>query len=257
MRWIATLGLASALAGTAGCGDDTFSQGRADSGAAVPDAGISDPLPFQVGWRFKYRAQLNYRTSAAAGDSKDAIYELVETITSVDDRGALGESTLTITATGAQVFRQNWDPTAGVHSWVAAAGPANDNDQVSPAPTVVALARAPDEPPIAATKRLPLDDLFFLDLRRSEALKTAFFERYTSLGPRFIAPDDDPQGRWVLGLDGDDPSMEFYPAAARHRTLSLAYDPRGFLKEIRETLGNPQAPNTPNGSFTLTLLEGP
>jgi hypothetical protein len=209
--------------------------------------------------RFVYRGQLNYRTRAQGGDSRDAIYDLSVLITAVDDRGALGESTVTITATGARSFQQNWDPSAGVHSWVAGAGPCNDGDQVSAAPTVVALTQAPVEPPLPPQKRLPLDQLFFLDLRRAESLRTAFFDRHTGLGPRFVPPSNDPGGRWVLGLDGDDPTMDFYPDGAKHRTLSLAYDPRGFLVEIRETLGTTAIASAPNGSFTLTMtsMQGP
>jgi hypothetical protein len=51
--------------------------------------------------------------------------------------------------------------------------------------------------------------------------------------------------------------MEFYPENARRRQLSLAYDPRGWLVEISETLGDTNLPNSPNGRFTLTLIEGP
>lgn len=206
--------------------------------------------------RFSYRAILTHRSRSVGGTEKNAQYALTYTITGVDDRGPDGDSTLTVTATGAQTFRQNWDPTAGAHSWVAGAGPANDADQVAAGPVTVDLSATPSEPPLSP-KSLPLGDLFFLDLRQEEAIRTAFFEAHDGIGPRFVAPDDEPRGLWMIGLEGDDPTMEFYPDAVRRRRLELAYDPRGWLVEIRETLGDPSTPNTPNASFTLTLVRGP
>jgi hypothetical protein len=239
----------------AACGDDPLTTPRRDSGVLAPDSGSTDPLAFQVGMRFKYEALLTYRTRNIGGTEKSARYELVLRIVEVDDRGPSGESTVTITATGAQTFAQNWDRTAGAHSWVSGAGPSDRDDQVSAAPTPVSLSRAPEEPPIQ--RQLPLGELYFLDLRKEEAIRTGFFERYQAIGPRFIAPDDEPRGRWVLALDGPDPSMEFYPESARKRRLSLAYDPKGWLSEISETLGDTTVENTPNASFTLRLVSGP
>lgn len=85
----------------------------------------------------------------------------------------------------------------------------------------------------------------------------AFADAYPAIGPQFIAPSEDPNHRWVLALNGPDPTLEFYPVVVRKRTLSLAYDPSGWLVEIRESLGDPAVPNTPSGSFSLTLVKGP
>ena len=248
----ALLSLLGALA-LAGCEGDDLAAGRADSGVATPDSGTDETLPYQVGMRFKYRGQLNYRT--ATQDERDAIYELTLTLTAVDDKGAQGMSAVTATAGGARIFEQNWDLTAGAHSWAALAGPADATDRVSGAATVLRLDQAPPQPPVP--KRQPPPARVFLDRRRFEQLRRDFTDQYTAIGPRFISPTEDPAGRWVLALDGRDPSMEFYPEAARRRRTSVAYDPRGWLVEISETLGDTTLPNTPSGRFTLTLIEGP
>lgn len=237
----------------AACEDDTFVAGRADTGVIPRDSGVDETLAYQVGMRFVYRAQLNYRTGPQG--EKDALYDLALTLTAVDDRGAQGPSTVTATAAGTRTFEENWDLTAGAHSWAALAGPADTGDRVSPNATSFTLAEAPHQPPFP--KQLPPPALFFLDPRRFEDIRREFTETYGAIGPRFISPSEDPSGRWVLALDGRDDSMEFYPEAVRRRQLSLAYDTRGWLVEISETLGDTTAANTPSGRFTLTLVEGP
>ncbi len=235
------------------CEGDTVVAGRADTGIIARDSGTDDALPYQPGMRFKYRGQLNYRSATQA--EKDAIFEVTLTLTAVDDQGAMGMSTVTATASGGRIFEQDWDLTAGAHSWAALAGPADTGDRVSPNATTFVLAEPPHEPPFP--KRLPPPALFFLDLRRAEDIRTRFSATYAAIGPRFVSPAEDPSGRWVLALDGADPSMEFYPEAARHRKLDAAYDPRGWLVELSETLGDTRLPNSPSGRFTLTLTEGP
>lgn len=236
------------------CEGDTVVAGRADTGIIPRDSGIDDALPYQPGMRFKYRGQLNYRDSTQ--NERDAIYELTITLTAVDDQGAMGMSTVTATASGSRIFEQNWDPIAGAHAWSALAGPADTGDRVSPNATTFDLTLPPHEPP-SAPKRLPPPALFFLDMRRAEDLRTRFTATYGAIGPRFISPAEDPSGRWVLALDGTDANMEFYPEAARKRKLDAAYDTRGWLVELSETLGDTRLPNSPSGRFTLTLTEGP
>ena len=239
----------------AACGDDDpLVTGRADSGVLPRDSGIDDTLPFQVGMRFRYRAQLNYRSNT--NEAKDAIYTLDLTLTAVDDRGPMGMSTVTSTSQGMRTFDQNWDQTAGAHSWVAALGPVNTGESVSASAAVFDLTRAPAFP-ADFPKRLPVTAIMFLDMRRQEEIRRAFTDHYTAIGPRFISPAEDPARRWVLALDGTDANMELYPMAVRKRKLSLAYDPKGWLVELSETLGDTTVPNTPSGRFTLTLIAGP
>lgn len=241
--------LAGALVASA-CGEDTLVRGRADTGVAAPDGGASEPLPYRVGMSFTYRATLTHRTSTR--EEKSAAYTVTYRVTAVDDRGAAAASTLTVTATGAQTFRQNWDLTAGADSWVALAGPADDTDRVGAAAKTITLS-APARPPFP--KSLPAATPFFLDLRQAEAVRRAFAEAQAAASPRFVAPTEDPRGRWVLVLDGRDPDASFY-APSQRRLLSLAYDVRGWLVEADETLGD-AAPNTPTGRFRLTLERGP
>jgi hypothetical protein len=242
--------VASLLVAQLACESEQINRGREDSGVAAVDSGTASGLPFQPGMHFVYRAQLNYRSST--NESRDAIYEVAYTIQSVQD-GTPAQ--LTVTASGARTFAHAWDLTSGAGSWAALAGPANDGEVVSPAVTTVDLSKPPLLPPFP--KRLPLATVFFLDMRQSEAIRMAFADAYPSIGPQFIAPAEDPNHHWVLALNGRDPTLEFYPDAVRKRTLSLAYDPSGWLVEIRERLGDPAVPNTPSGSFSLTLLKGP
>lgn len=247
MRFLLTLLCLGALAA---CDSDPIGRGRQDSGVASPDSGVASDLPFMPGMHFVYRGQLNYRSSTH--EPKDVIYDLTYTIQSVTDGTP---AHLSVTSTGSRTYVHAWDLTAGASSWAALAGPADDGDTVGAGPVDVDLSKPPLLP--SFPKHLPLTTVFFLDMRKGEAIRTAFADAYPNIGPQFISPAEDPNHQWVLALSGSDPTMEFYPEAVRKRTLHMAYDPKGWLVEITETLGDPTVPNTPNGSFSLRLVKGP
>ena len=127
--YISRFSFALCLLGIFACAeDDAVSKGRADSGLISRDAGFDAPLALKAGWTFNYRATL---TKRQGNQEQNSAYDLTLTITDVQDNGP--QSKITVVASGANTFQQNWDQTAGLDSWVALIGPANREDQVSTA----------------------------------------------------------------------------------------------------------------------------
>ncbi|MBI2376094.1 MAG: hypothetical protein HYV07_19020 [Deltaproteobacteria bacterium] len=234
-----------------GCEEDVTSKPRADSGVLAADAG-GGPLLLEAGMSLAYSGQLHFR---AGGDEKDAAFTLELTIRSADDQGP-SASRATVTATGERTFANRFDATAGFDSWVARLGPVDATEIVLATPVTVELSDAPEMPPFP--KSLPFAQMFFLDLRASAELRSAFVSEHEALGPSAIDPSNHPVGRWALGLDGVDPDLVYYDPGANLRHLSLEYDPRGFLEVAEERLGDADNhPNLPNGAFTLRRTGGP
>jgi hypothetical protein len=255
-----------ALAGLAACSDDTVSKGRADTGVGGLDASSIGPLALQPPMHFVYQADLTYVSDT--NEQSHSNYTLGLVIDSADDQGSQGESTISISAERADrdmSLVQNWNPTAGFDSWVDRLGPADDGDlaRVANTPVVVHLSAAPLDSALPAggvAKMLPAAAVFFLDLRHGDAIRAAFFDAYDKNGlmAQAIDPSKDPMGRWVIGFSGNDASVSaYYPPGDKQHTLSLAYDARGWLLSMNETLGDSTRANTAHGSFNLTLTGGP
>ena len=249
------MGWLAGLMALAGCNDDgTLDRAREDTGIRISDGGVNAPLALQKGWVLTYRARLTVREGRR---EKNTGYELTVTIDDVDDRGAMGDSTVTISATGRHDDRieQNWDPSAGQDSWVARVGPADPADQVSPRAITVDL----DDGPQGATfppKSIPSDRFFFLDMRRIDQLRTEFVQRFSTQSPTSLSPEGtgkcDPNGDWTLALKGPE-DLQIYPPPVNVRDVTFQYDPRGFLTKVVEKLGDSFDNINPNGSFTLEL----
>ena len=230
--------------------DDELARGRADSGLISRDAGFDAPLALKAGWTFNYRATL---TKRQGNSEQNSAYDLTLTINSVDDQGP--QSSITVAASGANTFQQNWDQTAGLDSWVALIGPANREDQVSNAPTVFDIEKPPTTPSKRPPKRLPHAGIFFLDMRNIENIRNEFNEIYTSMGPSSRAPDPGANRLdWVLQLSGKDEELTTFPASANQREMTIEYDSRGFLTKMNERLGDSFDTLSPNGNYTLTLV---
>ncbi len=248
MRQGPTLILALAL--VTSCDDDTVAGMRTivDAGHSGP---VSGPLLLKAGWRFTYAATLE--RAFGAQNASQSTYTLEMTIASVNDRGAEGDSTIDITATGMNTRNDRWDLTAGADSWVARHGPSDPGDAVSAAPRTIDLddePRAPPGPP--DPKVLPSANNFFLDFRYIDQIRADFSKRHEAMGPSALAPDQHPAGRWRLSLTGDDADIVYYDN--KRRVQELEYDPRGFLVLMRETIGDRGDPSTANGNFSITLV---
>jgi hypothetical protein len=230
--------------------DDALGKGRADSGLISRDAGFNAPLALQVGWTFSYRATL---TKRQGNQEQNSAYDINFTITAVDDNGP--QSTITVAASGANTFQQNWEQTAGIDSWVALIGPANREDQVSAAPTIFDIEKPPTTPSKRPPKTLPHPGIFFLDMRNIENIRNSFNELYVNTGPSSRAPDPSSQRiDWVLQLSGMDEELSTFPSAANQREMTIEYDTRGFLTKMNERLGDSFDTLNPNGNYTLTLV---
>jgi len=229
--------------------DDDIDKGRADSGLISRDAGFNAPLALKAGWVFNYKATLTRRQG---NQEQNSAYDLSLTINAVDDQGPL--STITVAATGANTFQQNWDQTAGLDSWVALIGPANREDQVSSATASFDIEKPPSTPSKRPPKMLPHPGIFFLDMRNIEDIRNEFNSLYYEGGPSSRAPDP-ASGRldWVLQLIGPDKELSTFPAASNKREMTIEYDSRGFLTKINERLGDSFDTLNPNGNYTLTL----
>ena len=238
----------SILAGA--CTDDTISRGRADSGVAIMDASLDAPLALMAGWSFTYQARMTRNPGRTESNS---IFNLTVTIDAVGDRGAAGDSTVTVSATGNNMLLQNWDQTAGFDSWVALMGPSDATDQVGAAPVTIDLddpPRQPVQPGPGQPKAIPTDRIFFLDMRRIDALRTGFANAHSTNGPTTLAPDPPARPDWLFQLKGDDTNITYYP---QEREITLSYDSRGFLTTMVETIGDRFDTTTDNGTFTLSL----
>ena len=234
-----------------GCAeDDNIAKGRADSGLALLDGGFDQPLALMAGWTFEYQATL---TKRQGNQEQNSAYSLTLTIQSVDDQGP--NSTITVSGTGQNTFQQNWDPTAGIDSWVALIGPANRDDQVSSSPIVVDIEKAPTTPSKRPPKTIPYPGIFFLDMRNIDNIRNEFNDLHQSTGPSSRAPDPSSNREdWVLQLSGEDQELSTFPQAVKQRSMTIEYDPRGFLTKINERLGDSFNTLNPNGNYTLTLV---
>lgn len=235
----------SALALLSGCGDEPIQQGRRDLGLPSPDAGLGEPLYFQPGMRFEFCALLLFNDGL--NNESSARYTLEYVVETTQDRGP--GSTLTARASGARSFEQNWYANAGLDSWIARLGPTEATDQVGADAVEFALDEPPPAPPVR--KRLPHNSLFLLDLRQSSAIRAAWAQAHAGLQPGSVDPSQHPLGHLALTLAGTDEAMVVYPAAVKHRELSLGYDENGVLAEAIERLGDSEQPNLPHGRFEL------
>ena len=230
--------------------DDELAKGRADSGLISRDAGFDAPLALKAGWTFSYRATL---TKRQGNQEQNSAYDLELTINSVEDQGA--QSKITVSASGANTFQQNWDQTAGLDSWVALIGPANREDQVSSAATEFDIEKPPTTPSKRPPKLLPHPGIFFLDMRNIENIRNEFNEIYTDVGPSSRAPDPASNRLdWVLQLSGKDEELTTFPSSVNQREMTIEYDSRGFLTKMNERLGDSFDTLNPNGNYTLTLV---
>lgn len=239
-----------------GCEEDVITQPRPDSGVPPRDGGSAEPLPLEAGMTFTYLGQCTYR-GQGAGMERNSQYRLIVTIQSVDDRGAAGPSSLQFTATGENLLGRDWDATADFDLWVARLGPAQASDVVGPGAVTVDLSEVPTipSPPSPPPKRLPVASSFFLDLRQSAGLQAAFAEAYAGRSPQVVDPERDINGQWVFSTAGRDETIVYYPPPAKTRSVRLAYDPRGFLVRLSETLGDTSTP--PAATCFLNLDSGP
>jgi|GEM_PF-2681041 len=248
---VCVLTILSAAFVLVGCAeDDNIAKGRADSGLALLDGGFDEPLALMAGWTFEYQATL---TKRQGNQEQNSAYNLTLTIQSVEDNGA--DSTVTVVGSGQNTFQQNWDPTAGIDSWVALIGPANRDDQVSASPIVVDIEKAPTTPSKRPPKMIPYPGIFFLDMRNIENIRNEFNDLHTETGPSSRAPDPSSNRLdWVLQLSGNDPELSTFPQAVKQRSMTIEYDSRGFLTKINERLGNSFDTLNPNGNYTLNLV---
>jgi hypothetical protein len=249
------LALGCALIFTA-CEEAMVTPPRPDSGIAGLDGGGLDPLPLEAGMTFTYRATLTYRAQAA-GTEQTAQYEMVLTIGSVDDKLGTAESTLDFTATGSNLSDDDWDPTTDFDSFVARLGPADSTDSVGIGSVTAALSTVPAMPtrPPGSGKELPRPGPYFLDLRTTEALRTAFAARYAMATPQVVEPAQHPTGKFALQWRTTTERYAFNYAANTPRAIRLEYDPRGFLTRLEEDIGDVQTP--PSLTCRLMLTQGP
>ena len=237
------------------CDEETIARGRADSGVAEVDGGLGAPIALRAGWVFEYQGRATRREGRT---EKESWYSLTLTLDAVDDRGVAGDSTATARATGMNIAAQtrNWEPTAGFDSWVANMGTTDAVDRVAAAPVVADLDDPPRQPVLpfgGATKQIPADRNFFLDMRRIDALRADFAMRHAMMGPSALAPDG-ARADWIFQLNGRDPAMAYYPDAVKLRNTVMQYDPRGFLVSMTERLGDSNDPTNPHGFFELKLV---
>lgn len=137
---------------------------------------------------------------------------------------------------------------------MARLGPSFRGDVVGPDPVVFDLDDPPRGPAFSPIKVLPKNVLFFLDMRRIEEIRTAFVQENLSLGPGSQSPGEANRPDWLFQLSGTDPSLQIYPPPKNTREVTLQYDPRGFLTEMNERLGDSFDNINPRGTFDLRLV---
>lgn len=249
--------LAVVCLGALGCEEDVINTSRADTGVITQDGGVLEPLALLPGMSFKYTAFVTQRAQDAQTE-RTTQFELTLTIETVNDTLGVGPSGLTFSAVGRNLAVDDWEATADFDSWIARLGPTLGIDQVGGDDVSVDLSQPPQIPPARSPqgKPLPVNGGFFLDLRATENLRTAFAARYESQQPQIVDPATNPTGmRWRFAFSGADPSIFYYPDAQKTRALALEYDPRGFLVRLEESIGSSE--RRPHATGRLMLTEGP
>lgn len=251
----ALLGLVLITALSTACEGESFQRQRPDSGTALgPDANA--PIPLEVGMRFTYEAILTARQ--ADGSELNSAYRLEYEITEVDDGFASAPTTVTVTATGARTFDDGWEVTREFSSWVGRMGPTRRGDAFDTDEGRIMLdgiAQAPDALTNATDKTLPQLAPLFFDARKLDALEAAFVAEHEDKNVEVVAPDASPTGRWQFRFSGTDPAISIYYENQNFRDMQFIYDERGFLTNLRETLGRTNV--RPHAVMQLELKEGP
>lgn len=235
------------------CEDDILMMQREDVG--VRDSGAAMPLGLERGMTFDYRAQFSYRGQGAMNEA-NGVYEIQLVIQDVEDRGP-GLSSVSVTGSGAILLDEDTTGTQFFDLWASRLGPLG-TDQVGAAAVSTPLDGPPELPAApsqASPKQLPAPDTFFLDLRDIEALRAAFDAAHAGRSPRVVAPAMN-NGNWLFAYEGPDDSVFFFGDANKRRTVSLEYDPRGFLVLLSEDVGA-EPPTAPHASARLELRTGP
>lgn len=242
--------LCSVAITSAGCSDDQISRPRADSGVAPGDGGSSEPLALEAGMTFGYRGILT-RRGQAQGDEQNSLWTMTVTIDSVTDPGASGSASLRFHVLDVTSSIDDWDATADFDSWVGRMGPSLRDDAPSAEPITVDLSRGPAIPPPPTPKVLPSPESWFLDVRDIEAIRAAFVDANATRSPQTADPTG-VGGKWRFSSSGPD-QIVYYPV--KTRAVSLSYDPRGFLTNVQEDLGDLNM--RPSASCRIELISGP
>lgn len=244
-------GLVSVVAITAsGCSDDQISRPRADSGVAPGDGGSNDPLALEAGMTFTYRGILT-RRGQAQGDEQNSLWTMTVTIDSVTDPGGNGSASLRFHVSDVTTTVDDWDATADFDSWVGRMGPSLRDDAPSTEPVTADLSHGPAIPPPPTPKALPFAGNWFLDVRDIEAIRAAFVDAHSAMSPQTADPSG-VGGKWRFTISGAD-QIVYYPV--KTRTVALSYDPRGFLTNVEETIGD--VAMRPSASCRIELTSGP
>ncbi len=254
MRPSAFLLAALALPPLAGCEDDPFTMARADTGVLPMDGGTNGPLALEVGMTFRYQGVLTTRLSAQ--EEHNSTWLMTVTIDAVDDQGAAASS-VTFSAGDVTTSDDDWAPTDDFDSWVGRLGPSQQEDTVSSAPVLSMLTSPPTipgRPGRGGVKTLPVPGTFFLDMRDIDAIRAAWAQDHADNRPRVGDPSDN-AGRWVFEMDGEDPTVFYYPS--KERKIRIEYDPRGFMQRIEENLGDPDRQTPPYAFNRISLMSGP
>lgn len=220
-----------------GCGEDTINTIARTPPGQNPGTN-EDPIAFSVGQSFTYSARLDHR-SALVGQEGNVRYSITMTITAVTDAGEDGPSSLQVATSKSNTFRDEWDAPRDFDSWMAQLGPTLQEQADSMDERVdLVLSDFPAKPGRDEAGRDEASaGAFFIDVRKIEDLQQMFLQRHADQNPRIVSPDSG-AGNYVFIYSGDDPTVsDFYPSSERTRSITLTYDPTGFLRSMEEIIG--------------------
>lgn len=235
----ASMCLAALMASSAAC----------DEGGGLvtqPDLGPRVLLPLQAGEVFVYRATLRREEDA---NFRQAAYRLEAEILNVEDNLDQAPARLTLQATGRSLDAGGGPAWRAVvddfDTWVGRMGPTLPNESVDPAAVSVTLDGAPEIPPppaVGMPKDLPQLGPFFIDVRRFDAVATAWSNQAedadrSASGTGRLPMDGAPDRAFQLRSSGPAP-LGYHDTP--QRTVTLVYDADGALFEVSEEVGGEQ-----------------
>ncbi len=236
------------LGALAACDEGTLSV-QPDFGG-LPDADFVANLPLEENATYTYRATLTYKQSDSDPGTQ-TIYRIRLNVTQVTDNLGQGPSRLEyrmedVSAPGDK--NAGWTAAFDFSSWVGRLGPSRGPDTVSPSAVEVPLEEAPRLPPapVATNKDLPHGGTFFVDIRESLAIASAW-----ELAEQPRRTTTDPAAGLVLTSDGMDDRIQFHEDQNLRR-VELNYREDGVLDSLFEFINESGVPRT---TANLMLVE--